>query len=172
MFKLEPNPTIEAEVAIPVPGGAPAKVAFIFRHKGRRDLQRFLEAAQGREDPESIAEIVADWRGGDTPYLREALDALLDGYPAAAILEDRIKALAGAAEKTEGGRPRPLRRRRRDAGGLGGDGGYEHTVACRRGRGHGSGLRALPAVPVGQRAEVFAQVRVMEDEALRAMAEG
>ncbi len=90
MFKLQPNPTFSAKVEIPVPGAdAPATLPLVFRHKGRKAAQAWVESAPGRQDIDFLMEIVADWGaevvgedGQPQAFSREAFDRLLDEYPA------------------------------------------------------------------------------------------
>lgn len=101
MFKLEPNPTFEATVRIPVPGGDAAPLRLVFKHRRKSEVQQLVEAAAGREDIDLVADIVAGWHDVDAPFDRKHLAALLDAYPAAAgaILQAWGAELSGAAAK-------------------------------------------------------------------------
>jgi hypothetical protein len=86
MFKIDPNPTFWAAVAMPVPGQAkPSMVEMKFAHKTRAQLKDFLESLGDRTDEEALAEIVQDWRNVDAEFSRENLGRLLEHYPGAAL---------------------------------------------------------------------------------------
>lgn len=86
MFSLTPNPTFWAKAAISIPGGDPAEIEVQFRHKGRAELAEYFQrlGTLAVSDVDAVAEIVADWRGVDQPYSKEALATLVDRFPAAA----------------------------------------------------------------------------------------
>lgn len=88
MFLLQPKPTFEAEVSIATPGGAEGKIKFMFKHKGRKALKEFFETLSdgevSRPDHEALLDLVGGWKGVDEPFSPEALETLLDNYPAAA----------------------------------------------------------------------------------------
>jgi hypothetical protein len=92
MFKINPSPTFTLTVRLSVPGSdADAPLTFTFRHKGARDLSRWLQSAASRgSDAEFLGEVIADWSGvvdesgAAVPYSQETLAALLDAYPASA----------------------------------------------------------------------------------------
>ena len=107
MFKLEPNPTFTAPVAIPLPGGETATIDFTFAHMGRDALQRFLGRVKDLPDAEAVVDIVDDWSGvagadGEPlPITDENIMALLDNYHGAAlaILQTYIRELTGQRVK-------------------------------------------------------------------------
>jgi hypothetical protein len=92
MFKLNPNPTFTCTVRLSVPGSdASAPITFTFRHKGARDLRRWLSsAAQSADDVDFLDEVIESWSGvvsedgSAVPYSKETLAVLLDAYPASA----------------------------------------------------------------------------------------
>ena len=98
MFKLQPNPTFRAKVAIPVPGEASVKVEFEFRHKPKDDLLGYLQATAGREDLDVLLDVVVRWWEVDEDFSREALGKLLQNYPGSgpAIIGTYAKELADA----------------------------------------------------------------------------
>lgn len=102
-FKLIPKPTFIAAVQLTVPGQPePAEVDFTFIHKGRLELALWRSQVQAPADPEKLktwvapkdvdflAEVITDWgrvddpEGKPVPYSKNALEELLDNYPAAA----------------------------------------------------------------------------------------
>jgi hypothetical protein len=86
MLKLQPNPTFRAAAQISIPGEAsPARVEVEFRHLGREALTTYFQGLEGRSDLDALADIVVGWSGVDAAFSREALAALLDAYPTAAL---------------------------------------------------------------------------------------
>ncbi len=90
MFVLQPKPTFKAAVSIPVPGGSDGKITFIFKHKGKKDLQAYfnsLSATEGeaKTDIEALLELVDGWEGVSEKFSAENLELLLDAYPGAAL---------------------------------------------------------------------------------------
>lgn len=91
MFKIVANPTFSCPVKLSVPGeDAPGAVRITFRHKGARDLHRWLASALEREtDVDFLDEVIEGWQGvfgaddAPVPYTKAALAQLLDAYPAA-----------------------------------------------------------------------------------------
>ncbi len=107
MFKLCPDPTFTAPVAIPLPGGETATIDITFRHMGREALQRFLGRVKDMPDAEAAKEIITDWSGvagadGEPlPITADNIMALLDNYHGAAlaILQTYIRELTGQRVK-------------------------------------------------------------------------
>lgn len=86
MFKIQPNPTFWAKVAISIPGqDKPAQIEVEFRHLGREALKAYFDSLEGKTDSDALLEIVVNWRGVDTAFSRDAFGSLLDGYPTAAM---------------------------------------------------------------------------------------
>lgn len=88
MFKLQPNPTFEANITIPIGGGQEGKIKFKFKRLGKKALRELFASLQDnedRDDAEVISEIVEGWSGVDTDFSRDALDTLCDAYPGAAF---------------------------------------------------------------------------------------
>lgn len=85
MFKLQPSPTFTVPVAIPVAGADPALIRITFRHRGKAEIKAFLDQATGRDDIDSMWEIVYGWDDVDADFCRETLASLLDAYPGAAL---------------------------------------------------------------------------------------
>ncbi|CBJ37898.1 conserved protein of unknown function [Ralstonia solanacearum CMR15] len=101
MFSINPKPTFTAEAAIPVAGGGTEKLQLVFKHKTRDEVKAFFAQAGAGADDQSDAdvllEIVAGWEGVDVPFSREALDQLVQNYPAAprAIFDTYLAELTG-----------------------------------------------------------------------------
>jgi hypothetical protein len=91
MFKIVASPTFTCPVRLSRPGDeVPSSLIVTFKHKGSRDLARWLRAAKDTEsDAEYLAEVIDGWSGvvGDddkpVPFSRAALEQMLDEFPAA-----------------------------------------------------------------------------------------
>lgn len=60
-FTLEPSPTFKAVVNIPVAGGKPAPVEFIFKHRDREQFKDFVEGLTDRKDVDVVMDIASGW---------------------------------------------------------------------------------------------------------------
>ena len=86
MFKLQPKPTFWVKVPIAIAGAPkPALIDIEFKHLGRNSLRDYIASLDGREDAESLAEIVMGWKEVDEEFSQESLNKLLDNYPGAAL---------------------------------------------------------------------------------------
>ncbi|MDC6179032.1 hypothetical protein C2I33_08605 [Ralstonia solanacearum] len=101
MFSINPKPTFAAEATIPVAGGGTEKLNLLFKHKRRDDVREFFarasEGTDGESDADVLLEIVEGWKDVDAPFSREALDQLVQNYPAAprAIFDTYLAELTG-----------------------------------------------------------------------------
>lgn len=87
MFKINANPTFKCKVQISIAGSdKPGTIEVEFRHFPRAKLKAFYDAMKtsDEDDAHHLKLIIAGWSGVDVPYSDEALEALLDQYPAAA----------------------------------------------------------------------------------------
>lgn len=85
MFKLQPNPTFKASVALSVPGEPKqASIEVEFRHLSKSAMRAYFTTLADREDADALADIIVGWGGVDAAFDRDALAALIDNYPAAA----------------------------------------------------------------------------------------
>lgn len=80
LFKLNPEPTFRAAVAIPVAGGEPTELELEFRHKTRDEAKAWFASFAGRSDTDCLMDIVAGWHNCETAFSREAIDTLLQNY--------------------------------------------------------------------------------------------
>jgi hypothetical protein len=109
MFKLIASPTFSCPVRISVPGSdTPATLQVTYRHKTARQLTAWLMSSVDRTDDVSYLEEViasisplADADGKPVPYSREALELLLDQFPASGpeLVQAYRKQLADARAK-------------------------------------------------------------------------
>lgn len=60
-FVLDPAPTFKATVDIPVHGGEPAPVGFVFKHRTRDELDEFFKSISQLSVEESVLECVVGW---------------------------------------------------------------------------------------------------------------
>jgi hypothetical protein len=99
-FKLQPDPTFKAKVAIQVAGGKPVEVEFTFRHRSREDLEKFIQASTERPDPQTILEMASGWELSDA-FTQENLELLSQNYIGASraifdkYIEEHTKARLG-----------------------------------------------------------------------------
>lgn len=78
-----PNPSFEAPARITVPGQAAlGEFIGIWKHKDRKALNDFTRRLGDMSDIEAIGEILIGWREVDEEFSTEALQTLLDNYPA------------------------------------------------------------------------------------------
>ena len=79
MFKIVPNPTFWAPVALTAKGEpAPVMVDVEFKHLERDALQDFFDRCHGGlRAKDALQEVVVNWRGFDEAYSADALDRLL-----------------------------------------------------------------------------------------------
>lgn len=101
MLKLQPNPTFDAKVMVPVVGGPDEEITLTFRHKGVAAIKEFAERAKTADDVDSVSELVAGWNGVDAEFNRDNLAQLLDAYPSlsARIIEAWFNEIASAKTK-------------------------------------------------------------------------
>lgn len=85
MFKLQPNPTFKAFVALSVPGEAKqTSIEVEFRHLSKSAMRDYFATLADRTDADALTEIIVGWSGVDTAFDHDALAAMIDNYPAAA----------------------------------------------------------------------------------------
>lgn len=82
MFKLKADPTFKAKVAIPVPGGEPKNVIFIFKHRTRSGLNDWIADPKVKEmgDLDFLMEFVLGWEDVDAEFSRDALHTMIENF--------------------------------------------------------------------------------------------
>lgn len=87
MISLIAPPTFKYIVDIPRPGDAPAPVDFEFKHRTKGDLTAFIAGLgdSGLSDDGLVMEIAVNWDGPDKAFSPEAVAALCENYPRAAV---------------------------------------------------------------------------------------
>jgi hypothetical protein len=88
-LKLVANPTFKAKVEIPVAGGDPVPVEFIFKHRTKTALEEFVKTRTGKSDAESFMEMVEGWELDD-PFNKESVELLCDNYIGAGLETYRV----------------------------------------------------------------------------------
>lgn len=83
MFKLEVKPVFSAEVPIPVPGAAPEKVVFEFKHKTRDEFDEMAESVRREEitTEDFVREVVVGWKAPGIEFTKEALETCFQIFP-------------------------------------------------------------------------------------------
>ena len=102
MFKIVPNPSFEAQVAITRLGEAkPGLITFTFKNLGHRELQAWVASSKdAANDAVWLGQVIEGWAGPvgaddqPLPYSEAALVALFDAFPAASqeVYEGYLKA--------------------------------------------------------------------------------
>jgi Phage tail assembly chaperone len=60
-LSLKAKPTFSARVPVPVPGGEPVLVEFIFKHRTRSQLQAFSASRDDASDTDSVLAMAEGW---------------------------------------------------------------------------------------------------------------
>lgn len=99
-LSLQPNPTFNAKVAIPVPGAEPVEVTFTFKHRNRAELKAFADSMAEREDVAIIMDLASGWELADA-FTAENIGLLVANYFAAprVIFNTYLEELTKAKEK-------------------------------------------------------------------------
>ncbi|MBS0427607.1 MAG: hypothetical protein JSR41_10015 [Proteobacteria bacterium] len=97
---LQPSPTFEATVKIPVPGAEPVEVKFNFKHRTKAELKAFTDSMGDREDVDQVMGMATAWDLADA-FNAENVGLLVSNYFAAAraIFFAYIDELTQAKEK-------------------------------------------------------------------------
>lgn len=81
MFKIDPDPTFQAEVGLTVPGQKEAaKVKLTFKYKTRSEAADFSDRLKDLTFKDACSEIVTGWDGVDVDFSPENLEKLIDNY--------------------------------------------------------------------------------------------
>jgi len=102
---LQPAPTFQAPVRIPVPGADAATVVFTFKHRTRSELKAFVDGlANFANDAEMIQAIATAWDLTDV-WTPDNVALLVESYVAApgVILDVYLDQLARGREKNSAG---------------------------------------------------------------------
>ncbi|ENA37413.1 hypothetical protein HMPREF1487_04331 [Pseudomonas sp. HPB0071] len=85
LFKLDPNPTFDAIVPIPLHGGGSANVKMKFKHRPKAELQQFIEATKESLLDDLIIEMVVGWDLEDE-FTPENIKRLTENYGGSGLL--------------------------------------------------------------------------------------
>lgn len=91
-------PTFKAKVPIPLAGGTPVEVEFIFKHKTKTALDEWIKTRAEKGDEESVLDMASGWELSDE-FNAESIKLLLENYigSALAIYKTYVEELLGAA---------------------------------------------------------------------------
>jgi hypothetical protein len=88
-LKLVAAPTFKSKVPIPVAGGPPVEVEFVFRHRTKTALDEWIKSRADKSDAESFLEMVEGWELEDQ-FGKESVELLLENYVGAALATYRV----------------------------------------------------------------------------------
>jgi hypothetical protein len=60
-LRIDPAPTFNADVDVPVAGGASVPVQMTFRHRTRDELDEFIKGRANKTDDQSFMDMVVGW---------------------------------------------------------------------------------------------------------------
>jgi hypothetical protein len=83
-LKLVPDATFKATVKIPVAGGESSPVEFVFKHRSKADLEKFIDTLAERTDEESILAMAEGWDLEDK-FNADSVALLTQNYIGAAL---------------------------------------------------------------------------------------
>lgn len=81
---LKANPTFRAKVGIPVAGASPVAVEFVFKHRTKSELEKFVQSRADVSDVDSVMDFVEGW-DLEEKFDREGVEILLENYAGAAL---------------------------------------------------------------------------------------
>lgn len=79
---LKPDATFRHTVKIPVPGGEPAAVEFVFKQRGRKAMAAFTEKHKEAWTADTVLDCAEGWDLAES-FTRENVELLLENYPQA-----------------------------------------------------------------------------------------
>jgi hypothetical protein len=100
-FTLALAPTFKATVLIPIPGGKPEPIEFIFKGRTRDEFKEFVDGIQANDgkstDADTVMDIASGWDLSDA-FDRENIEMLTTNYlgAARAIIEKYFSELTQA----------------------------------------------------------------------------
>lgn len=104
-LKLIPEPTFTAPVPVPVPGAGTVEVKFLFKHRTRDEMQRFLadtasDAAAQMDDVQLVMACASGWELADS-FDEKNVGEFVRQYIAgpAAVYETYTAEMIGARQK-------------------------------------------------------------------------
>lgn len=81
-FKLDPNPTFDAMVPVPIHGKGTENVRFTFKHMTKDQLAEVSASAQGMTEVESIKAVATGWELEDE-FNDDNIKKLIQNYQGA-----------------------------------------------------------------------------------------
>jgi hypothetical protein len=83
-FSLTPSPTFKAKVDIPIPGGAPAQVEFVFKGRTRDQFESFMNDLSDKKPDDLVMDIASGW-DLDEAFEQDNIDKLTQNYLGAGL---------------------------------------------------------------------------------------
>lgn len=96
-FKLVPDPTFKKAVDIPIPGGRPQPVEFVFKHRNKEAMAEWFEAiGKHKSDAAMVLDIASGW-DLEEPFDEQHIEQLCVEYAGAgaAIVQTYIAEMTG-----------------------------------------------------------------------------
>ena len=100
IFRLDPKPTFDLVVPIPVPGEGCAPITFTCRYRTRKQYRELIDSLTSANDADVVESIVTGWNL-DVDFNPENIEKLVENYmgAAAAILTAYSDELMRVREK-------------------------------------------------------------------------
>ena len=99
-FTLDPKPTFDLDVPVPIPGEGFLNVTFTCRYRNKKGFEELLDAIKDKNDKEIIFLIATGWNIG-VDFNDENVEKLAENYmgSAAAIMNAYAEELMKVREK-------------------------------------------------------------------------
>lgn len=78
-FTLEPNPTFDLKVPVPVPGAGFAEITLTCRYRNRTKFEQFLDEIQNKTNSEIVMLVATGWNV-DAEFSEENVEKLVENY--------------------------------------------------------------------------------------------
>ncbi|MEI7682665.1 MAG: phage tail assembly chaperone [Betaproteobacteria bacterium] len=84
MFNFTLDPTFKTKFRLQLPGGKSVPVTVEFKYFNRDQVRDYFDNLSGKNDPESLAEIIVGWDGLGEAYSLDSITELCKRLPSAA----------------------------------------------------------------------------------------
>lgn len=81
---LVANPTFKAKVGVPVAGGSPVEVEFVFKHRTKTALETWVASRAERSDVESVTDMASGWELAEE-FNAANVETLIENYGGAGL---------------------------------------------------------------------------------------
>ncbi len=78
-FTLDPNPTFDLKVPVPVPGAGFAEIILTCKYRNKTQFSQFLDEIKDKSDAEIVRSVVLGWNI-DAEFNEENLNKLVENY--------------------------------------------------------------------------------------------